>query len=321
MEIRRFTPSDKSSIYNLFEESFGKPINEEFWRWRYIDNPFKKRPLIDLMWDGDVLAGHYALWPLEMSYNGNVVEAAMSMTTMTKPSYSGLGIFTTLARKSYERAKDEHGIELIWGFPNKNSHYGFITKLNWKDIAIIPTLTVKMDLLTKKMNYDNFYMAEKFTLEDANSVQVNNPINVLHVNKSEDYLNWRYVMHPTNKYFILKSPEIHGFIVFKIYKKQDIATECADIDIVEWNVCGDSKQTDIAIRMIVTFTRETLQYKINKMNIWMSIHDHRHSLLEKNGFVMDTPLTYLSLLTTTPSNSFAINFNLWHLQKGDSDVY
>lgn len=321
MEIRRFKPEDRNSIYYLFEESFGKPINDEFWRWRYLDNPFNSQPLIDLMWDGDVLAGHYALWPFEMSYKGNIVEAAMSMTTMTKPSYSGLGIFTTLARKSYERANDEHGIELIWGFPNKNSHYGFITKLNWKDIAIIPTLTLRVDLLSKKLNYDNFYIAEKFTLEDANSIQVNNPTNVLHVNKNTAYLNWRYVMHPTNKYYILKSTELQGFIVFKIFKKQDAYSENINIDIVEWNVCNDSKQTEIAIGMIITFTRDTLQYQINRMNIWMSIHDYRYPLLEKNGFVMDLPLTYLSLLTPASSNSFATNFNSWHLQKGDSDVY
>lgn len=65
-----------------------------------------------------------------MEYKGKQCLAAQSGDTMTHPAHGGKGLFTTLAKMTYELAKQE-GIQFIFGFPNENSYPGFVKRLNW----------------------------------------------------------------------------------------------------------------------------------------------------------------------------------------------
>ena len=66
MEIRPYQPGDEKEIAALFLNAFGKPMPQGFWQWRYQKNPFLSDVLIHMMWDGNTLAGHYAVSPVEM---------------------------------------------------------------------------------------------------------------------------------------------------------------------------------------------------------------------------------------------------------------
>ena len=76
-------------------------------------------------------AAFYGVYACLMEYKGKLHLAAQSGDTMTHPDHGGKGLFTTLAKMTYELAKNE-GIEFIFGFPNKNSYPGFIKKLSWQ---------------------------------------------------------------------------------------------------------------------------------------------------------------------------------------------
>ena len=71
------------------------------------------------------------------------VLGAQSGDTMTHPQHTGKGLFTQLAKKTYETAKGE-GIEFIFGFPNKNSFPGFIKKLNWIQTGSMVNFTISV---------------------------------------------------------------------------------------------------------------------------------------------------------------------------------
>lgn len=75
-------------------------------------------------------AAFYGVYPQWMEYEGKRYLAAQSGDTMTHPAHGGKGLFTTLARMTYDLAKQE-GIQFVFGFPNKNSYPGFVKKLNW----------------------------------------------------------------------------------------------------------------------------------------------------------------------------------------------
>ena len=76
-------------------------------------------------------AAFYGVYPCLMEYKNQLCLAAQSGDTMTDPAHGGKGLFTTLAKMTYDLAKNE-GVEFIFGFPNKNSYPGFIKKLNWQ---------------------------------------------------------------------------------------------------------------------------------------------------------------------------------------------
>jgi GNAT superfamily N-acetyltransferase len=80
--------------------------------------------------DGNRIVGQYVLLPVELRLGREVVLGAQSVDTMTHPDYQGKGVFTTLANACMKLAED-HGVEVLYGFPNPNSYPGFVRKLNW----------------------------------------------------------------------------------------------------------------------------------------------------------------------------------------------
>jgi len=75
-------------------------------------------------------AAFYGVYAHPVEFNGVVVSAAQSGDTMTHKAHTGKGLFTRLAKMTYELAK-ENGIKFVFGFPNKNSYPGFVKKLSW----------------------------------------------------------------------------------------------------------------------------------------------------------------------------------------------
>lgn len=129
MLVREYEPGDEEEIMELFEEAFKRPLDERFWRWRYLNNPYGKG-IISLMYEGDKLVGHYAVIPIPLSIHGEVIKAALSMTTMTHPDYWKRDIFTTLATRVYSICEKEN-VKIVLGFANKNSYHGLTERLGW----------------------------------------------------------------------------------------------------------------------------------------------------------------------------------------------
>lgn len=76
-------------------------------------------------------AAFYGVYPTVL-FNGKArIIAAQSGDTITHPKFQRQGLFVELATMTYELAREE-GVDVIFGFPNKNSAHGFFTKLNWQ---------------------------------------------------------------------------------------------------------------------------------------------------------------------------------------------
>ena len=79
----------------LFNVVFGRKLDEEFWRWRFLKTPFGKS-VIWLMFDNQKLVGHYAAVPVPLWLDNRIIESAMIMTVMTHPDYRGMRICTNV---------------------------------------------------------------------------------------------------------------------------------------------------------------------------------------------------------------------------------
>ena len=96
MEIQMYQAGDEFAIVDLFETVFQRPWSLEQWKWRFGNNPAGNHK-IALMWDKKVLAGHYAVSPVNMYLNESPLKTALSLTTMTHPDYGGRGVFKALS--------------------------------------------------------------------------------------------------------------------------------------------------------------------------------------------------------------------------------
>jgi hypothetical protein len=315
MQIRKYNAGDELKILDLFLKSFGKPLSFDFWKWRYLDNPFTTTRMINLMWDDDTLAGHYALFPIEMEISNDVSMAALSMTTMTNPEYTGKGIFKNLADDLYSNISNEN-VVFVWGFPNLNSHYGFNKNLSWRDIGTIPTLRLKEKKFSS-IKPEPYTIFNEFTQAHADKVKIYKT-GEISVNKTLNYLKWRYTDNPVNKYFIIGSENKSdiNFAVIKIFNSFEMPGR-QEIDILEHGYNPDSSKAIIS--SIHQFTTD-LKADICAINTWMPIQDPRHIQLEKLNFIFDNPITIIGYRQLN-DKFLSSSLSEWSLTMGDSDIY
>lgn len=286
MKIANYKTGDESKILELFELSFGTKLPFKYWEWRYLKNPHYDNPLIHLMWDEDKLAGHYALSPVKVVCNNITYLTGLSMTTMTHPNYRGKGIFTTLAESVYKEAFNTHGFAVVWGFPNTNSHYGFVDKLNWNDISYVPMLSL---MINKKAAPSKRSIIE---IRDFNELP-NLPEKKKKINpkycgilRNKEYLNWRFFQNPLNTYkaFTLSS-EKDSYLIYKEYKGSD---ETLQIDIVDYSWENTKEATQEYINALISLIGENIKL----INTWALLNSKQHLSFERLGFQPNSPITY-----------------------------
>lgn len=310
MEIRNYQKGDEHEILALFQLSFGKPLSMEYWKWRFLENPNADTNLISLMYDNNQLVGHYAVSPINLLMNNEVVKTALSMTTMTHPQYGGKGIFTQLAADVYSKMKNTQ-YQMVWGFPNNNSHYGFIQKLSWKDIAIQGILSYQNPIESNPQNVQ-YQCHVTFTKEMIEMLNKESTAKI-RIQKNEAFLNWRYLQNPTAIYKIISVED--NWVVYKIYNPNP-DNAFVEIDLVELHGKNDPKGFSKIIDAI-----RLEEGPISKFNIWTQLHGSQQSSLEKIGFKLSTPSTYFSALPFSEMESMFLNYKNWEINFGYSDLY
>lgn len=162
-------------ISDILQQSFpkSKKFTTAYLKWQYVDNPIGGIVGFNAFY-GDCLAAHYVTMPITMVIFNREVKGLISLNTATHPDHRGKGLFTILAGKTYEYAK-ENGFEFVTGVANANSTHGFLKKLGF---YLISPLDVKFGL-----GY-NIYNDKK---------------NDCYRNWSKEILNWR-LSNPAIRY-------------------------------------------------------------------------------------------------------------------------
>ncbi len=112
--------------------------------------------------DKDFPAAYYGVFPIRATIDGRDIITAQSGDTMTDPDHRKKGLFTKLAKKTYEYA-GENNISFIFGFPNEFSFPGFQRKLNWiffgnmQEFSLLTKAIPLCELAKKYPNLRGFY--------------------------------------------------------------------------------------------------------------------------------------------------------------------
>lgn len=128
--------SNSLKLYSkLLSEVFPstKKYTAEFLNWQYNLNPNGSVIGFDAFFNGE-LAAHYVTIPVEYIQNKTKYKGLLSLNTATNSKFQGKGLFTKLADKTYELAKNK-GYQFVIGVANQNSTHGFIKKLGFQLIA------------------------------------------------------------------------------------------------------------------------------------------------------------------------------------------
>lgn len=317
MEIKLYESGNESQIKILFEKVFKQPYSLDLWRWRFEKNPFGKRKIM-LMWDKEELVGQYAVSPVSMNFSGVNINTALSLATMTHPDYEGKGVFKSLAKSLYASLNNE-GFHSVWGFPNNNSHGGFVNSLGWKNIAVQHSLGIKYSMLSSHEIISNFNQFQIFKFESKHEEFIkglSQNLEKFRINKNVDYLNWRYCDKPLVNYhkYFGNINGINFLIIVKVYDEK--SSNLKTLNILELHI-----QDYSILHSLLNNVVNSLDTGINFINIWKNLFDLEHSKLERVGFTVCNPQTYLGILPLSDMFQQVCTYNFWDINMGDSDVF
>ena len=234
---------------------------------------------------------------------------------MTHPDYRGLGLFVTLAEKTYN-AMAEAGSALVWGFPNANSHRGFVRDLQWVDVYEIPFFRKPL-ANSSPLSAPTGAIVELKRVDDRFDGlwdRVKQDYNVI-VKRDRRYLQWRYMDNPSERYRLLAyldGENVSGYAVFKHYKDE--------FQIVDMLTGQDA---EIGMQLISQTAQIAAGESADTLSMWLSVTHPLHRELERYGFANSEPITYFGMRALTPGipEAHIYNYRNWYVTMGDSDVF
>jgi len=317
---RDYQGGEEYQILTLYKEVNEREMTLAHWTWKFAKNPFGNA-VIKLMFNDDMLIGHYAVMPMDVQIRSKLVKAVLSVNTMTHPDYRGHGIFPYLGEETY-RDCEQKGFKFVYGFPNRNIYRSRVEKLEWKGFG-------KMTALHKELGVqasgelgrrDSIYPIEKFD-ERINSLwnKIKDNYGVI-VARTQEFLNWRFAEHPTVKYakFIFQdgSKQILGYLVLKTYANGDeVKGHIVDM------LCINEK--DIVKNFLGYAYNYFVERGIKKLSCWAPEGSFYAQVLKQEGFIRKEFEAYFGVRTFNREDKLVRNVEHianWHLTMGDLDV-
>ncbi len=348
-DIRKNDCSDIVELINLTKTYYetGDIINKEYLTWQYLLNPNGK-PFLYISREKSTmeLAGQYLVIPISFNCGSTSVMGSLSLNTITNPNYQKLGLFTKMAKATYQDCKNNN-VFFVIGFPNSQSYPGFVRKLNFKHLGDIPLMVKPIkphkiitslfrknkvkhggEIRLKYLQYSNIKMF-RFTDETIATSYTefwNSIKNQYHIsiNKDFEYLKWRYFDIPTRKYIISyyrHNSAIQGIIILKAERIWGLNVGII-MDILILN-----NQKQIGKRLI----KHSLKlFRKNNVDFVMILHNktYEYKILKKTGFfqlpqkLLPQKFHFIVRINKNFNNDNALlKQENWKLSFGDYDVF
>lgn len=189
-----------------FDDSYLNPV---FFKWKY-NTPAGRGRIAIAEQNGKVIAAN-SIVPVRISRNNEQAIAWQSCDTVVDPAHRGKGyFFQCLQLLQYDVMEGN----FFTGFPNDASVKGFI-RSGWNKAAEATIFLNPFSLLTFRSG-----------LKSVELKKENIPVNMAtdesgfwKVLLDADYLEWRYVSHPYNKYRIIEEKDDNGRTAFMVYRE------------------------------------------------------------------------------------------------------
>lgn len=348
-DIEKNDCSNIPELINLTKTYYktGDIINKDYLSWQYLSNPNGKPYLFTSREKFTrELAGQYLVIPILFNSDSTPIMGSLSLNTITSPKYQKRGLFTKMAKATYQSCKNNNVFFTI-GFPNPQSYPGFVRKLDFRHLGDIP-LMVKLikphkiitslirknkikhggEIDLKYLQNSNIKMFH-FTDETVatsytkfwNSIKNQYRIST---NKDFKYLKWRYFDIPTRKYTInyySHNSAIQGIIILKAERIWGLNVGII-MDILILN-----NQKQIGKKLI---KHSIKLFRKNNVYIVMVLHNktYEYKIFKKTGFfqlpqkLLPQRTHFIVRINKNFNNDKALlNQENWKLSFGDYDVF
>ena len=215
MIIRQAESKDIPEIVQVLKLSLGEmdlPLSQDIWNYKHIKNPFGESLVLIGLEDG-IIVGVRAFMCWRWNKHDLRYNAFRAVDTATHPKYQGRGVFKKLTLAAIDLART-NGDHFIFNTPNDQSRPGYL-KMGWK-----PLNKLKVALKPALISFWKIYGFSTSYTSHINSTdaQLNNLCyswnkslgskTTIFTPKSLEYLKWRYLENPLQKYEIFADDSI-----------------------------------------------------------------------------------------------------------------
>lgn len=233
--IRSYSLGDECKINEMFNEVFSQNRDITHWYWKYRDNPYGSYIISLAVTSDDILAAHYAGYPVKLCLYSSKDTKPTETTIyqlgdkMTRSSFRsvGFGKNAILVRtfSHFMKTYTNKEISFAYGFLTHHSlrfgllflGYSIIEPVCYRRLAL-ETLS-DMNNPSFEPNQNTISITPVSEIDESwteffNSVA---PDYCYLIKRDADYLRWRYLQRPDRKYITLvakKGGKIAGWSVF-----------------------------------------------------------------------------------------------------------
>lgn len=305
MTIRPANDDDLPKIVQLLKLSLGEslmPKSETFWRWKHIENPFGKSPVL-LAFDKQRLIGVRAFMNWQWRNGEKIYKAVRAVDTATHPEFRGKGIFKSLTLQLVDESRDNN-VDFIFNTPNKVSKVGYL-KMGWAShgkmtIYVNPTWPFSQ----RSGDFDREYqVGTTFSVASENFISNHRH---LVTNYSSEFLNWRYALNPNIKYhFFTDSLDRPSYLT--IFRLKPLKR------VLEFRVCENFISSNFAskpytqhLKTVISESGANIVTSANSLHLFPSIRLRLGPEITVRPFTVDPDF---------------LNFNFWKPSLGDLEVF
>ena len=338
---------EKQEIIDLSMKAFGKCelTNPNYFDWQYKQNP-KGSAIIITVKDQDnhnAIVGVNAFIPMDFILNQKQINCYLSCNSIVDPDYRGKGIFTQLISKIPEIFASKQ-FSIIYGIPNLNSTKIF-TKNQFLEISKLPLLIKPLNLssyfkfpLSKILKPLDIFWKPKYSitpniqsLDKLFTSEFDDLIEkslyrlpIFHF-RTKEFLQWRYMNHPTRNYQILTLRNESKLIAYVITRKMEIFSKKVGV-IVDFLIDPNYKQKIIFQKLIKNVMNDFWKNKISIAIATSKTGELEKEILRKVGFFISPSFLKQEQLPLIISNfnqnvNDFNNFEKWFFTLGDYDVF
>jgi len=317
VDYRDYKIRDEKRIVNFFIEC-GYISNIEFWNWINRNSPYGNTIFKIAELDGKIIC-HYAVLPKILKLKNKEIKVGLGIHLASHPKVRSTEVVVTTMKYVYQSCKDL-GIDIIFGFPNKNSWLFSQRLLGWVKIADISALEKPLGefIFSKNNKILNVQSDLIFTNEHISLLEKLVPLNFITVKKNLNYLNWRYKYHPFQRYYLIEErigDQIKGFFILKIYEKNNLRYgHILELGLLEKN---DFTMFDKLLNNAISFFKN---HSVDIVSMWMSENHPLFSYCKKMGFKSSDFITHFGYKKINYNLEDINNLN-WFMVMGDSDAF
>lgn len=267
---------DLPSILDLMKSEYVYPYTDaDYWHWRYFDNPVAEVQVYVARNEQGEVISLQAVSAYKFVVSGEVRKAHLFTGAITHPDYRRLGLFRSLVKEITEDLRQQ-GDYIIFTFPNENSVQGFRRFDGWKQQELLSLHVRPLSPLPSfssgnRAANGNILISETSRFETSTDALLRKSFvrSGTFVDRSREYLKWRYADNPTSSYTILTAhtsdEELAGYVVLKEYPFLKQRSGLI-IDLVASNDQACKALVNEAVRVAQSSGFRVLAYLVGKYN-------------------------------------------------------